>query len=93
MNCGCRWIGNLEGSLARCKPHRLEFEAERDKRKREKGHWSDSLSEEQKIKFTNDWAFHPEQPMHHELNQAGGVLVVAFILTAIFLPGDEDDDD
>lgn len=38
-------------------------------------------------------AFHPEQPLHHELNQAAGVFLIAFIVWILlisFLLGSDD---
>lgn len=39
-------------------------------------------------------AFHPEQPLHHELNEAAGVFLVAFIIWVLFIAyllGSDDD--
>ena len=35
-------------------------------------------------------SFHPEQPLHHEFNAAGGVLIVATILCWWLFPDGDD---
>jgi heme/copper-type cytochrome/quinol oxidase subunit 1 len=35
-------------------------------------------------------AFHPEQPLHHELNDAGGVVLLSIALLWFFLPDGDD---
>jgi hypothetical protein len=36
-------------------------------------------------------SFNPQQPLHHQLNDAGGVVLLALFLTYFFFPSGDDD--